>query len=116
MKNLKSILSILAICAVTISTSYANTKHLPSKKSNNIRTEIISILGTEVPFAIDETSTATIVFTINDENEVLIISVDSENKEFSSYAKSKLHKRKLDSTMPKARTLYTIPVQIQNKG
>ena len=115
MKKLKSILSILAICAVTIGASYSNTKNLPSKKSNNIRTEIISILGTEVPFTIDETSTAKIVFTVNDENEVLVVSVDSENKEFSNYVKSRLHKRKLDSDSLKARTLYTVPIQIRNK-
>ncbi len=115
MKNLKSIIAVFAICFATIS-SFATETNDPIKDSRNLnlRAEIISILGSPANFEIDEASTAEIIFTVNDENQMIVISVNSENREFKNFVKRTLHNKKLDSGKLKARTVYTLPVQLKN--
>ncbi|MAD97395.1 MAG: hypothetical protein CMB99_08740 [Flavobacteriaceae bacterium] len=113
MKNLKSIIAIFAICFATIS-SNATEVNDPIKESRNLNSEITALLGSQAPFAIDETSKAEVLFTVNDKNEMIVISVSSTNREFKIFVKRKLQNKKIDSRKLKARTLYTLPVQLKN--
>lgn len=113
MKNFKSIIAIFAISVATVFSSYAGNENPPIKKTENLRAEIVSILGTQTPFDIDQSSKAEVVFTVNDNNEIVVLSVASENSEFNSYVKSRLNYKKLGTKGVKSRALYTLPVTLK---
>ena len=113
MKNFKSIIAIFAISVATVFSSYASNENPPIKKTENLRAEIVSILGTQTPFDIDESSKAEVVFTVNNNNEIVVLSVASENSEFNSYVKSRLNYKKLDTKGLKSRALYKLPVTLK---
>lgn len=114
MKNFKSIIAAITLCFATSFLSFASSNHDSNPGKESVRTQILHLLGTEAPFAIPENSQAEVVFTVNDENEMIIIEVKSENEAFENYVKRKLDHKKLHSDKLKARTLYTLPVQLKN--
>lgn len=113
MKNVKSIIAIFIVFLATSTSVLAAENDKAIKKPENVISEIISILGSEAPFAIDETSKAEITFTVNDENEVIIIQIKTGNVAFRNYAERVLNHKKLDEKL-KARTLYKLPVRLKS--
>ena len=113
MKNFKSIIAIFTISAATVFSSYASNENPPIKKTENLRAEIVSILGTQTPFDIAHTSKAEVLFTVNDHNEIVVLSVNSDSSELNSYVKSKLNYKKLSTKDLKSRALYTLPVTLK---
>ncbi len=111
MRKLKSIIAIIAITfATTFSTNATEKK--PSKITNKLRTEIVSMLGTKVKAEIKQSTTGEISFMINNKNEVVIISVDTNVTEFNSLVKRKLNYKKIDVKGVKKGEIYTLPVKI----
>tara|TARA_Y100000034_G_scaffold137038_1_gene219200 strand:- start:138944 stop:139288 length:345 start_codon:yes stop_codon:yes gene_type:complete len=113
MKNLKSIIAIFAISFATVFSSYAEETP-PIEKTQNLRSEIISMLGSQTPFALDESSKAEIVFTVTSQNEIVVLSVNSESADFNSYVKSRLNYKKVDTKGLKVRGQYTLPVRLKS--
>ncbi len=113
MKNLKSIIAIFAISFATVFSSYAEETP-PIEKTQNLRSEIISMLGSQAPFTIDESSKAEVVFTVTAQNEIVVLSVNSESFEFSNYVKSRLNYKKIDTKGLKVRAQYTLPVTLKS--
>ncbi len=116
MKNLKSIIAIIAISlATTFSATATETEKgkAKSKISNKLRTEIVSMLGTEIQVELEDTTSAEIAFMINNDNEVVIVSVDSKVDEFSSFVKTKLNYKKVKVKGTKKGEIYRIPVKLK---
>lgn len=114
MKNLKSIIAIIAISlATTFSATATEKEKTKSKISNKLRTEIVSMLGTEIQVELKDTTSAEIAFMINNENEVVIVSVDSKVDEFSSFVKTKLNYKKVKVKGTKKGEIYRIPVKLK---
>lgn len=112
MRNLKSIITIIAISlATTFSVSAADIE--PSKITKNLRTEIVSMLGDKIPTEFKSTSSAEISFMVNNENEVVVITVDSKLNEFSSFVKNKLNYKKINVKGIKIGEIYKVPVKIK---
>jgi len=113
MKNIKSIITILAISLSTIFSISAAEKDKPETKE--LRTEIVSFLGDNISIELQETSTAEVSFIVNNDNEIVIISVDSNIEELNSYIKSKLNYKKLNVKGTKKGEVYKIPLRINAK-
>ncbi|MBU3011924.1 hypothetical protein KO506_10960 [Polaribacter vadi] len=118
MKNLKSIIAIIAITLATTFSATATEKKTETAKekakiSNILRTEIVSMLGNEIQVELEDTTSAEISFMINNENEVIIVSVDSEVTEFSSFVKNKLNYKKISVKGTKKGEIYRIPVKLK---
>lgn len=113
MKNFKSIIAIFAITLASVFSSHANEIKPPLKNTENLRSEIISILGNKAPFSIDQTIKAEVVFTVTDANELVVISVNSDSIEFNSYVKNKLNYKKIQIKGLKTRSFYTLPVTVK---
>lgn len=111
MKNLKSIVAILAISLSTAFGAYANDAE-PKKENKELRTEIVKILGDEIPMEFIGSSKAELSFMINKNNEVVIVSVDSELSAFDSYVKRKLNYKKINTKKVKQGEIYILPVKI----
>lgn len=56
--------------------------------------------------------TAKVSFMINKDNEVVVLSVDSENEKVISYIKARLNYQKLDAKGQKGHE-YTVPVRLK---
>jgi hypothetical protein len=114
MRNLKTIVAILAISLVTTFSTTASEKE-PSKITQKLRTEIVSMLGSEITLELKSSATAEISFMINKENEIVIISVDSKIDELKSIIKSKLNYKKVAVKGIEKEKIYIIPLRINNK-
>tara|TARA_R110002126_G_scaffold291243_1_gene451269 strand:+ start:187 stop:531 length:345 start_codon:yes stop_codon:yes gene_type:complete len=114
MRNLKSIITIIAISLATTFSTTATEKE-SSKIKKELRTEIVSMLGKKIQVEVKESSSAEISFMVNNKNEVIIVSVDSEVNEFNSMVKRKLNYKKINVKGVQKGEIYIIPVKI-NKG
>ncbi|SDS00432.1 hypothetical protein SAMN05216503_1661 [Polaribacter sp. KT25b] len=114
MRNLKTFAAILAI---TLATTFSTTasKKKPSEITKEIRTEIVSMLGSELYLELDEASSAEISFIINNENEIVIVSVDSKINELKSIIKHKLNYKKVIVKGAKKGEIYIMPLKINTK-
>jgi hypothetical protein len=113
MRKLKSIITILAI---SLSTIYAvNATEVNPSKTKVLRTEIVSILGSKISIELNKSSTAEISFIINNQNEIVIISVDSNINKLNTFIKSKLNYKKVDVRGTIKGEIYKIPLTINVK-
>jgi hypothetical protein len=56
--------------------------------------------------------TAQVRFTLNNSGEIVVISVDTENKRLEFFVKSKLNYQKVEVTGSKEGKMYTVPIRI----
>ncbi len=114
MKKLKSIIAIIAISLATTFSATASEKE-PSKITKELRTEIVELLGNRIPVEITKTEKVAVSFMINNENEIIVISVDSDVADFSSYIKKKLNYKKITVKGTIKGEIYKIPVTANTK-
>ncbi|KGL63545.1 hypothetical protein [Polaribacter sp. Hel1_85] len=114
MKTLKTIITVIAISLSTIF-SVTATENKPTKSTKTLRTEIVSLLGDNIPITLKESCKAEISFIINNNNEVVVISVDTKASEFKSFVKQKLNYKKINLKNIKKGEIYIIPVKINTK-
>ena len=116
MKNLRSIIAILAISLSTVFAAHANDNDneldVTKKVTKELRTELVQILGSKIPLQLNATTKAEVSFMITEKNEVLVVSVDSKNKAFDSYVKNKLNYKKIKVAGVKKGEVYRVPVKI----
>ncbi|WP_397446850.1 hypothetical protein [Polaribacter sp. R77954] len=111
MRNLKSIIAIIAISLATTFSTHATEKNY-SKVTQQLRTELVSMLGDKVQVELKESTSGEISFMVNNKNEIVIISVDSNVTEFNSLVKRKLNYKKINVKGVKKQEIYIIPVKI----
>jgi len=113
MKNLKFIIAIFAISLSTIFSMNASEKN--NINNNELRTEIVSILGNNFSIDLQKSGTANISFMINNKNEIVIISVDSDITELNALIKGRLNYKKIDIKGTKKGEIYKMPLRINVK-
>jgi hypothetical protein len=111
MKNLKTVIAILAISLSTIFSTTASEKE-PSKITKKLRTEIVSLIGDKIELDLKKECSAEVSFMINNKNEIVVISVDSKENKLTSYIKSKLNYKKLVVEGTKVGEIYIMPIKI----
>ncbi len=114
MKNLKSIIAIIAISLATTFSTTATEKE-PTKITKKLRTEIVSMLGNNVKLDIKNSSKAEVSFMINSKNEIVVVNVDSKVNEFNSYVKSKLNYKKLTLQGVTKGKIYRMPIKLKKE-
>lgn len=116
MRNLKSIIAILAISLATTFSATATEKENDEetkKVTQKLRTEIVSILGKTLELDLKASSIAEISFMVNNDNELVVVSVDSKVREFKSIVKNKLNYKKVDVKGAKKGEIYRVPVKLK---
>ena len=109
MKNLK--LFILAIGLFTINVSAANLN--PVKPTDDLRVEIVDLIGSNFMAEMEvEQYTADVMFTVNNDRELIVLSVDTENAQLETYLKRKLNYKKVNHTPTKNGEIYLLPVKM----
>ena len=77
MKNLKLFIATLAL-VFTVQVSANNEK--PIKATAQLQSELVELMGTEVPFTLENGElTAEVLFTVNYKGEVIVLQIVSNN-------------------------------------
>ena len=97
--------------AMSLTTTFANNDDDKRKEEVNktLRTTIVSLLG---DYQGTVSSEAEVTFMLNRENQIVIISVDSKNKEVESFVKERLNYKRIKDTASKAMKIYKLPIKI----
>ena len=114
MKNFKSIIAIIAISLSTVFSTNALDKE-PTKISKLLRSEIANLLGNKISLEVKKSTTAEVSFMVNNKNEIVIISVDSNVQQFNSFVKTKLNYKKVNTKGVVKGEVYKMPVKLKSK-
>jgi len=111
MKNLKLFIATLAlIFAVQVS---AASEDDPVRPSNQLRAELVDLIGPNCPFELDKDEcTAEVLFTVNSAGEVIIISILSDNPQAEKHVKNKINYKKVSHRPTKPGEIYLLPVRV----
>ncbi len=111
MKNLKYLFIAVAIFA--FQSSFATVETEPVKPSEQLRNELVKLIGTECNFEFDKDEcTAEILFTVNTKGEVIVLSVTSSNPNAEGYIKSKINYKKVDFQVNREGEIYLLPMRV----
>ena len=109
MKSLK--LFVLALALFTINVSAANLN--PIKPTDDLRIEIVELIGSNYMAEMEtDQYNADVLFTVNNNKELIVLSVDTENVQLESYLKRKLNYKKVNHKPTKNGEIYLLPVKM----
>jgi hypothetical protein len=110
MKNLKLFIAAFALVfAVQVS---ANTEK-PIKATAQLQSELVHLMGSEVPFQIENGElTAEVLFTVNSKGEVIVLKIVSDNPAAEKYIKSRINYKKVSHRTSKPGEIYMMPVRV----
>jgi len=109
---MKTIKSILLVAALVVS-SMVSASSLPEEKNNANRavTEVIGELLENPNFVLEKELVAKVTLTMNEDNELVVLSVDSDNVTVENYIKSRLNYKALNVTP--AQKTFKVPVRLK---
>ncbi|KZS40274.1 hypothetical protein AWE51_04785 [Aquimarina aggregata] len=99
----------LAIIIAVSSVAHANTN--PSTTENVLTQEIKGLLK-KPNFKITNELIADVILTINDENEIVVLSVDSESEVLENYIKGRLNYKKVHTSFSSDKVTFKLPVRL----
>ena len=109
MKKLKLFIIVFAIFAMN---AYASNTD-PIKPTNQLRAEIVDFIGQNCPYEYDKNEcTAEVLFTVNINGEIIVLTVISPNPKAESYLKSKLNYKKVSHTPKREGEVYLLPLRM----
>ena len=111
---MKTIKSLLLVVAVTFSSVlFANTNPVPNSGNDTkktISTELSALLQ-KPDINLDKAIETKVKIMLNENNEVVVISIDCEDVEVKNYIKNRLNYKQLKSVDSKNR-VYVLPLKI----
>ncbi|SEB41699.1 hypothetical protein SAMN04489761_0583 [Tenacibaculum sp. MAR_2009_124] len=116
MKTLINIMITIGITILTMVSAAANTNPTSPKNKKNIRTQIITLLGKEIPSDKLEASEAHVNFIINANDEIVVIEVTSKSNKLSEMIKNKLNYKKINVSKSQRGSFYEVPVKLDIIG
>ncbi len=110
MKNLK--FAVLVMALFLGSQVFAGNSDPNSDNSKAIATEIDHLLK-DHEFKLDQDLLVNVSFTVNKENELVVLSVDTKNYGVKQFIMKRLNYKKLNSEFHESMPEYIVPVRIQ---
>ena len=112
MKNLKLLVLALGLFSVNLATANFN----PINPTDELRIEMAELIGSAYmdDMQADELN-AEVLFTVNKNKEIIILSVDSDNASLESYLKYKLNYKKVNHRPGNPGEIYLLPVKMVNQ-
>lgn len=108
-------IQILCFALLVSLSSFANNsnpKNSTDKIKPNVVTAAISKLLEKPSFEVNEEINTTVSIMLNNENELVVLSVDSENEVVENYIKGRLNYQKLSAASLAKNKSYDVPVRI----
>jgi hypothetical protein len=111
MKQLKTLL-----LAVLITTSSVLSASNEDKKADSVViTEEIGKLLKDPSFLVDKDIVADVTLTLNKNNEIVVLSVDSNELYVENFIKSRLNYKELPATFTSKERTFKVPVRVTAK-
>jgi hypothetical protein len=109
MKTFKLILCACAVYLVSLTPAFSN----PIRPTDQLREEIVDIIGFGFLDNFEESEyAAEVLFTVNSDQEIIVLSVTSESENAEEYLRNKLNYKKVGHTPGKYGEIYLLPVKI----
>ncbi len=109
MKKLNLLILVFALFATNAIASETE----PIKPTDQLRAEIVDIIGPNCPYEYDKNEcTAEILFTVNTNSKIIILSIYSPNAKAEPYLKSKLNYKKVSHTSNRIGEIYLLPLRM----
>ena len=109
MKNLKLFVFALSLFAIPLSAANLN----PIKPTDELRIEIVDLIGSNFmdKMTADQYE-ADVLFTVNANKELIVLSVETDNKELEYYLKRRLNYKKVHHNPTKHGEIFLLPVKM----
>ena len=114
---MKKTIIIVAIALFTLNVSATEN---PVKPSESLRNEIVDLLGTSLTFdnhsynySVEDRITVEIIFTVNNQGEVIILSTNVPNRSIERAIKKKLNYKKVNFRTTKKGEIYLLPLLVK---
>jgi len=112
MKNLKLIIIAFSLFTVNVFATSFDPIH-PIKATEQLRTEIIAIIGTHCPYEYSKNECKGIViFKVNSENKIEILKVISKNTKTEPFLRSKLNYKKVSKPPYEIDQVFLLPLKM----
>ena len=108
---MRTIKTLLLAVAITFS-SVLSASTTPSKSESTIITKEIGKLLKSPKFQIEKDLLATVRLIFNKNNEMVILSVDSENEQLVHYIKGRLNYKSLSVDVVNKNETFIVPIRI----
>ena len=117
MKILKSFLLIAAIAFSSVLSASTNPNEAKTSKTaeSTVITSQVSKLLQNPTFLVDEDIFANVTLTINKHNEIVVLSVDSDDNMLEGYIKGRLNYQSLPKAIKNGERTFVVPVKIQTE-
>lgn len=116
MKTMKSFLLVAAIAFSSVLSASTNSDSAEAKAAEKqfaVVTQTVENLLQNPTFLVEQDMTAKVTVTINKNNEIVVLSVDCEEKSLESYLKSRLNYNELPTAIGNGKKTFVIPVRIE---
>ena len=110
---MRTIKTLLLVVALTFSGVLAASNNAKEKRAESVAlTEEIGNLLKGPSFILDKEVLANVKVTINKNNEIVVLSVDTEENYISSFIKNRLNYNELPATFKSDTKTFIVPVRI----
>ncbi|MEN8186574.1 MAG: hypothetical protein ABFR05_05545 [Bacteroidota bacterium] len=110
MKNLKLLIIAFTLFAMNLSAAVLTN---PVKPTDKLRADIVDLIGPECPYEYDKDEcTAQVMFTVNNQSEIIIYSVVSPNTKAEPFLKRKLNYKKVSNDSYLPGEVYMLPLRM----
>jgi hypothetical protein len=110
MKNLKT---VLAVVALTFSSAiFASSTSEDLKTESATITQQVQKLLSNPNFLVEKEIVAKVKITLNSNNEMVVLSVDSESNYIGEFIKSRLNYNELPTTLESSEKTFIVPVRV----
>ena len=113
---MKTIKSLILATLFIVATSVSAAENPNSRKTNldNASKEIAVLLKAPL-FEVKEDMEAKVSLMVNQENELVVLSVDTSNKQLETFVKSRLNYQKITSVLETG-VQYTLPLVVKSES
>ncbi len=110
MKKLNVLIIAFTLLAMSVSAAVIDN---PVKPTDKLRAEIVDIIGPNCPYDYNKNEcTAEVLFTVNNNGEIIVLSVTSPNTKAEAFLKSKLNYKKVSHRSNKTGEIYLLPLRM----
>ena len=111
---MKTIKTMLLVGAIAFS-SVLSASNNPKKSTASAISQEISKLLQDPSFTVEDDVFASVKVFFNENNEIVVLNVDSDEKGIDSYIKSRLNYKELANDVNNKNRYYIVPVRITAK-
>ena len=109
MKSLKILVLALGLFTINVSATNLN----PIKPTDELRVQIVDLIGSMyMDELVEEEYGADVLFTVNNNKELIVLSVDTENSSLESSLKRRLNFKKVNHRPSNPGEIYLLPVKM----